>query len=53
MILFGLLLSLPLLLIAALLKSLLRVLEEMFSLFYLEDIPLKKKRPKKTKKPKK
>ncbi len=53
MILFGLLLSLPLLLLAAPLKSLVRLLEEMFSLFYLEDIPLKQKRPKRTKKPKK
>jgi hypothetical protein len=53
MILFGLILSLPLLLIAALLKSLLRLLKEIFLPFYLEDIPLKQKRPKKTKKPKK
>jgi hypothetical protein len=50
MILFGLLLSLPLMLIAALLKSVLRLLEEIFLPFYVENSSLKQKRPKKTKK---
>jgi hypothetical protein len=37
----------PLIVLTALLKSLLRLLEEIFSPFYVEDIPPKQKRPKK------
>jgi hypothetical protein len=50
MILFGLLLSLPLLIIAALLKSVLRLCEEILSPFYVENSSLKQKRQKKPKK---
>ena len=50
MILFGLLLFLPLVVLVALLKSVLRLFEEIFSPFYVENSPPKQKRPKKTKK---
>jgi uncharacterized membrane protein len=50
MILFGLLLFLPLVVLAALLKSVLKLIEEIFLPFYVGDSPQKQKRPKKTKK---
>jgi hypothetical protein len=50
MILFGLLLSLPLVVLAALVRSVLRLFEEIFLPFYLGKSPPKQKRPKKTKK---
>jgi uncharacterized membrane protein len=50
MILFGLLLFLPLVVLAALLKSLLRLLEEIFFPSYLADSPPKQENPEHTKK---
>ena len=50
MILFGLLLLMPLVVLAALLKSVLRLCEEIFLPFYLEKSSPKRKRPKKPKK---
>ena len=50
MILLGLPLFLPLVVLAALLKSVLRLCEELFSPFYVENSPSKQKRPKKPKK---
>jgi uncharacterized membrane protein len=50
MILFGLLLFLPLVVLAALLKSILRLFEEIFLPSYVEDSSPKQARPKKTKK---
>jgi hypothetical protein len=50
MIFFGLLLLMPLVVLVALLKSLLRLLEEVFSSFYFGDSPPKQTRPKKPKK---
>ena len=50
MILFGLLLFLPLVVLAALLKSVLKLIEKISLLFYDGNSPPKEKRPKKTKK---
>ena len=50
MILFGPLFLIPLLLLAAFLKSVLRLLEEIFFPSYLDDSPPKQERPEKPKK---
>jgi uncharacterized membrane protein len=50
MIFFGLLLLMPLLVLAALLKSVLKLIEEIFLPFYVEKSSPKQTRPKKPKK---
>jgi uncharacterized membrane protein len=50
MILFGLLLFLPLVVLAALLKSVLKLIEDIILPFYVQNSPKKQTRPKKPKK---